>query len=380
MNIPNTTQNQTNRQDESLVHSETHLGTTTEHPDSTMSEETHPNIEHRPESDDHPYPSRKFKRSAAYRYDREFIEELRSQLPDYLEGIGIDLRESGTRLICLCPLHYDTNPSFAVFGDGHEVCGCYVCDFTCDVFGLSQMLGRSKSFPQAVVDVAEVLGIHLPDCSGPTCRRSNSGEFSQTEQMPKSLDKKNRKESLPLTDHQKFLRMASRYAFRDAVRTEPDRLEEFVNELGIPLDILIQARCGGSGIGIYDGLLSYIYPTGLKVRNLPGSRIRFYWEFGTASTPWRFDRVGPAISKIYLTESESDALTLIACGVEKDPSSAVVACPGTGFQEAWAELFTGKSVIICFDFDVAGRTAARKVERLLSDHAESVKILKQNEH
>ncbi len=98
------------------------------------------------------------------RYPDEFIAGLRLRLPDYLKAVGTKLEQKGSYLVGHCPHpgHNDHKPSFGVFGDKHEMCRCFACDHTGDVFSTSQWLGRSKGFVEAVQDVAETLGVDLP--------------------------------------------------------------------------------------------------------------------------------------------------------------------------------------------------------------------------
>ena len=96
------------------------------------------------------------------RFDDETIAALRTRLTDYLAARGVELHRKGTRLAGLCPVHEDRTPSFHVFGTDHQTCGCYPCGFTGDVFAVSQWIGRSSNFPEAVHDVAGTLGVHLP--------------------------------------------------------------------------------------------------------------------------------------------------------------------------------------------------------------------------
>src|SRR5688572_12991673 len=92
------------------------------------------------------------------RFQDETLAAMRLRLRDFAGSIGIQLRGNGKRLTGLCPMHDDKDPSFTIFGNHHEICGCYPCDFKGDVFDLSQRLGRSSNFPEAVRDVAGVLG------------------------------------------------------------------------------------------------------------------------------------------------------------------------------------------------------------------------------
>jgi len=58
------------------------------------------------------------------RLQDEIIETLRPRLVDYLTARGVELKKQGNRLVGLCPVHNDSKPSFAVFGDNHEMAAC----------------------------------------------------------------------------------------------------------------------------------------------------------------------------------------------------------------------------------------------------------------
>jgi len=304
-------------------------------------------------------------------FSRELLDDLRRRLPEYATALGVSLKPSGSRLIGQCPLHDDKNPSFAIYGEDLSKWGCYPCDAGGDVFDLCRALGKVVTFPEAVADVAAVLGVSLHDGSQPH-RDNGRGHKSPAP----TLKLRGMTAKVALTDEQKFTLLASRYAFRDVLRKDYRWRDRIVKELGIPIEALNRAARGHSGLGIYYGLIAYVYPTGIKVRNPPGSKCRFIWEMGKALAPWRYERVGADTHTVYVTEGESDALALLACGVEKDRHAAVVACPGKGFPEAWGELFTGKEVVLWFDFDDAGQDGMRRAAEIISRHAVSVKIVR----
>ena len=104
------------------------------------------------------------------RFDADTLEDMRHRLPEYLTAIGVELRRQGARLVGKCPTHDDSSPSFAVLPNG-KTCGCYPCDFQGDIFAASQWMGRSDSFTSAVRDVADTLGIYLPDSTAGTATK-----------------------------------------------------------------------------------------------------------------------------------------------------------------------------------------------------------------
>ena len=82
-------------------------------------------------------------------FDPAALESLRARLPEYLQACGVELRKNGSRLVAKCPVHNDSEPSFAVFPNGKN-CGCFPCDFQGDVFAVSEWMGRASTFPEAV--------------------------------------------------------------------------------------------------------------------------------------------------------------------------------------------------------------------------------------
>ena len=293
------------------------------------------------------------------RYGQTEINELRLRLPDYLQCIGVDLNESGERLVGLCPLHNDNNPSFAVFGDDWTICGCYPCDFTGGVFDLAIKLGHADTFPEAVGHVKSVLADGA----------ANGAKLAAFKPKPARTPRTDRDAA---ADKEKI--DAARRAF--VMASDNNELAGMFAELGIPPDVFRSCATSTHGLGLLRGNLTYIYPSGMKVRHPKGQSPRFHWEIGKASEPWRFDRVSAATHTIYLTEGETDCLALLATGLENDPGVACVAAPGTGFPKEWAELFSGKNVVVCFDNDDAGADATRRVCELLVPYAASVSIWK----
>jgi DNA primase len=132
-----------------------------------------------------------------------------------------------------------------------------------------------------------------------------------------------------------------------------------------------------------EGKLAYLYEHGVKLRNSEGATNRFRWVIGNAAFPWRWHIAArPEVKEVFLCESESDAVALIAAGLENlyprngTPPSAVIAIPGAGnFAEGWAKLFTGKRVTICFDWDGKSDAYLTKTARLLSRYASRVATL-----
>ena len=306
----------------------------------------------------------------AQAFDEGDLANLKAKLPNYLKAIGIELRKAGTRLVAKCPVHEDRSPSFAVFGTNHETAGCHPCGFTGDVFNVSQWLGRSATFPEAVKDVAAVLGVILPDSTaGRATRPATAPQRPAKPPAPPFI--------LSDADRQKV--HAARLAFDDAFWAGEEIIDRIAESLGFDRETLRVASWGSSGLGLAAGSygrpawLCYAYPEGLKWRNpAPNSKPRFEWLAGKATAPWRMEWVKDHTGTVYLTEGESDCIALIAAGLEADGTAACVASPGTSFPREWAPLFTGKRVVLCFDRDEPGRNATATVAAILKGHAAEI--------
>ncbi len=115
---------------------------------------------------------------------------------------------------------------------------------------------------------------------------------------------------------------------------------------------------------------SELSAAGCKSRWRDNAERRFKFLFGK-SWLWRGELI-PQAETIYLCEGETDAITLIDCGMEDDGQTVVVGIQGATLNiEPWAFLFTGKEVIISTDYDEAGRKATTRIETVLSEMKDS---------
>jgi DNA primase len=314
-----------------------------------------------------PKTTRKSSKEQSRRFEESILAALRIRLPDYLARHGVELIKRGSRLVGHCPAHDDRIPSFAIFGNRLETCGCFPCGFTGDVFAVSHWLGRSTTFPDAVQDVAGALGVHLPQpVANPAARQVTASARPAKQAEPPFV--------LSAADREKS--HAARLAFSDAFHSGDPVIDRIAASLGLDRETLRLASWGSSGLGLAAGSygkpvwLCYAYPQGLKWRNPdPSAKPRFEWLAGKALAPWRMEWVKPDIRTVYVTEGESDCMALIAAGLEADEIAACVASPGTSFPREWAKLFTGKHVVLCFDHDEPGRKATATVAAILKGHA-----------
>jgi hypothetical protein len=130
-------------------------------------------------------------------------------------------------------------------------------------------------------------------------------------------------------------------------------------------------------LGWHQERLAIIYETGIKLRwRERGERIiRFH--HGHAGQLWRGWLLTPRVPKVFVTEGETDAITLLNAGAEAEAAgdqlaTAVVALPSAAMPPGVVELLAGKDVVLCLDRDPAGRRATAKLEAALHGHARSV--------
>jgi hypothetical protein len=100
---------------------------------------------------------------APQRWDDQFVATLKAQidLREYLTHYGfLDLQKSADRLIGLCPLHSEDTPSFTVYRDHYH---CFGCNATGDVFAFEQAARGVATFPEAVRQVAQAVGVAIPE-------------------------------------------------------------------------------------------------------------------------------------------------------------------------------------------------------------------------
>jgi hypothetical protein len=126
-------------------------------------------------------------------------------------------------------------------------------------------------------------------------------------------------------------------------------------------------------LGWYDSKLAFIYDTGVKLRwRQDGERI-IRWAFGK---PWLWR--GAYLNwgqRVYVCEGETDAITLIDAGIEREKTLVVALPSASTFNPEWAQLFSAKDLVLVFDGDEAGKTATARVTGFLRPVARSLSHL-----
>jgi 5S rRNA maturation endonuclease (ribonuclease M5) len=124
-------------------------------------------------------------------------------------------------------------------------------------------------------------------------------------------------------------------------------------------------------LGWHHGKIAFIYDTGVKLRWRENGQRVIRWACGK---PWIWRGAYLNFAEtVYLCEGETDAISLIDGGIEKEPKTVTVAIPSaTTFNQEWAQLFAGKDVILAFDADEPGRKATTVISRFLRTFVHSL--------
>ncbi|APX72787.1 DNA primase [Companilactobacillus allii] len=98
----------------------------------------------------------------ATRIPQEFIDEVTSKtnIVDVISKY-VQLKKSGKNLFGLCPFHEERTPSFSVAED-KQIFHCFSCGRGGNVFKFIMEI-ESKSFPESVIEVAQMGNISVPD-------------------------------------------------------------------------------------------------------------------------------------------------------------------------------------------------------------------------
>jgi DNA primase len=283
----------------------------------------------------------------------------RNPLAEYCERRGMYLRRSGSCLVGKCPVHHERcGAAFVVFGNGRWRC-FGKCQKGGDVIDLEQALAGGT-----LVDAANRLGAQ---------------RIQQHRQLPNdrkqelgAIITKENPFGLPYRMSDDELRVCVDCATR--LLTTEGAIESIARQRGWSVKTVRNLALEAS-LGITeDRKLGLLYESGLKVRWKKNGERRFYWSFGKPWI-WRLSFVNQ-VKTVFISEGESDGITLIDSGLEEDGETLVVALPSASFYiDAWVSLFAGKKVIIATDWDEAGITAAKHLATALRKSARSLERL-----
>ncbi len=271
-----------------------------------------------------------------------------------LEADGHKFDTRGHYAMCRCPFHADGNPSFSIRLPDDTHGKCFGCDWYGDIFAYEMKFHRIE-FKEAWLRLNDFVKQH------PRAGRKAKVTPKREIELPLQLSERQISERKKYTDRLATDRRVAericqlRYE-RSGECWNPDTLQNLARE---------------GSLGWAGDALAFLYPTGTKYRRWPHKDL--LWDGCTFL--WRGELL-PAATDVYLTEGETDAISLIDSGIEQTPGNLVVAAPSaTTFKKEWAERFEGKSVTLCFDNDKAGENAVQAVSFLLKPYAKAVLTL-----
>jgi hypothetical protein len=288
---------------------------------------------------------------------------LRGLLVPYLQAIGVKLRRAGPDVLrARCPIHQERHGmAFAIYPDGHWWC-FGKCNRGGDIVDLDrERLGGEPL--EAARRIREMnLGEPLPISE---CDDDRPSDIIITPENPLGLPY-----LLSKAEREICANCARRLATVDYFLSEVASWKGWKKKT-------IRALALEGSLGIDPAArICFNYESGLKFRfdDLDTGERIIRWRFGKP-TLWRLGLL-PGASKLYLTEGESDAISLIDGGVEDEPGTLVLAAPCAGFNLApLASLFIDKHVVLVPDPDEAGFKAATRWVYTLERYAAQVSYL-----
>ena len=267
-----------------------------------------------------------------------------------MEADGHRFKQSGNYAMCCCPFHDDRTPSFSVMPED-TYARCFGCEWHGNIFDY-EMKAHMVGFVEA---------LHRLEKKAPRLHQKQL------------IDSYTHRAIIKPRDLGPLKREQEKYLHR--LKTDSwiqQRVCDLRNTSGHTWKAEIIKKLAEEGsLGWSGDSLAFIYNTGTKYRQWPGRG--FYWDdAGTGNSIWREDRI-EAAREIHLTEGETDAISLVNAGLEKNSGIAVCAVPGaSSFSSQWVYKFQGKRVTLWFDADEAGDKGLQRVGNLLNGVASSV--------
>ncbi len=333
---------------------------------------------------------------------RESIEEVKERA-NILEIIGevVSLKRSGSNYSGLCPFHSEKSPSFHVRED-NKFYHCFGCGASGNVFTFL-MQTRGITFPESVESLAARYGVELKRDKEVKEFRSNKSNLLKINRMAQSYFVEKLK-SAPeqVTRYLAERGLAAHALHRFGVGFCPDDwhgLTDFFKIKKAPIDLLIATgllRRNSKG-DLYDGYRGrLIFPIQSDKDTIIGFGGRIIPTLSSAeqlkSAPkyinspeteiykknrvlYGYPQAVTAIKEsgfLYMVEGYMDVIGLAQAGVEN-----VVATCGTAVTENHIKRISSvtKRVIVVFDGDSAGRSAAAKTFPLFLNSGLDVRVL-----
>ncbi len=315
------------------------------------------------------------------RIPEEIIQSVLDQA-DICEIIGgaIPLKRAGRDYKGLCPFHSEKTPSFSV-SPSKRIFRCFGCGTGGNVITFLMKL-ESKKFPQVVKELADRLGIALPEEDRGSFTTLMEMHRVATEYFSQCLSR-----SSTALDYLKQRGLSSELISSQKLGFAPGDWDGLLNQVRLRLgkidsDVLVQSGLFSQSQGgkVYDRFRDRIM---FPIRNSSGRVIAFGGRILTETkkapkylnspeTPlfekgkvlYNLDALPQSeLREVLVVEGYMDVLALVQAGVPN-----VVAPLGTGFTASQVPLLEERcqKVVLVFDGDQAGSTATlRAVERFI---------------
>lgn len=276
------------------------------------------------------------------------VEDIRARLPLHLVvGQTVELRKSGAGYVGRCPFHEDREASLSVSNNLFH-CFAATCGASGDLFDWIQKM-RSCDFQEAI-------GIARNMTNLPSLPIHNNGQVKQNpkEEPPKPLP------ADLASEHHKAL--------------TPER-RQYYNDRGLSNETIDFFQLGWDGsrycipVFIGEDLQNIRRRRDDKNNRDKGPKMLNISGHGQAQL---FNQGALAgVTDAIVAEGEFDAMLLCQHGW-----TAVSSTGGAEtFLDEWVSLFAQcKTVYICYDHDLAGRTGAAKVAALFGERARIVQL------
>ena len=329
---------------------------------------------------------------------REIIEEIkyRNDIEDVISSY-VTLKRAGSNLVGCCPFHNEKTPSFTVFSSTKNFY-CFGCGAGGDVITFI-MKAENLDYPSALEFLAQRAGIEIP----------KDGTFKEEKGVPRKriyemnleaakffrqclFDPAIGKDALAyLTDNRRLSGSVIKHFGLGYSPNDFGLLTRHMRNLGFTEEELtVGFLCGRSQKTgrLFDYFRNRVM---FPIIDVSGNIVAFGGRVMDDSKPKYLntsDTPGFKKSKnlfalnyakkhcaeqMILCEGYMDVIALHAAGFEN-----AVATLGTAITQEHARIISKytKSVLISYDMDQAGRTAADKAMRLLAEVGVDVKVLK----
>lgn len=321
------------------------------------------------------------------------VFEIKARLPiEELVGQYCQLQKKGRNLVCVCPFHNDSHPSFTVSPD-KGIGYCFACNNGGDIFSFYQLI-ENVDFRQAIKELAEKTGVELPDAPQQSIVKKD-----EKERLRECLEaaKAFYKQSLDKNEAaQKYLQkrgISTEEINKFGIGLAPDSFSETYEHLlkqGFSRSELLQ-----SGLAVqkdlsegrmYDRFRNRIM---FPIHDHQGKIVAFGGRtLGDDDAKYINSSEGPLYRKsavlygyhyakeairqekrMIMVEGYFDVIACHRVGVTN-----VSAVSGTALTEEHVQLIkrSAETVVLCLDQDQAGRTAAEKAFALCSPEGVNV--------